>query len=48
MRLSITGTMPHFKHAIVNVRKIREEHLHGRYDLKIIDISQRSTLVEGR
>ena len=33
--------------AIVNIRKICEEHLQGRYDLEIVDISQHPTLAEG-
>ena len=47
LRLYITGTTPHSTRAIVNVRKICEEHLHGRYDLEVIDISQRPTLAKG-
>ena len=47
LRLYITGTTPHSTRAIVNIRKICEEHLRGRYDLEVIDISQHPTLVEG-
>ena len=47
LRLYITGTTPHSTRAIVNIRKICEEHLQGRYDLEVIDISQRPTLAEG-
>jgi len=31
----------------VNIRKICEEHLQGRYDLEVVDISQRPMLAEG-
>ena len=47
LRLYVTGTTPHSKRAIINIRKICEEHLHGRYDLEVIDIAQNSTLAEG-
>jgi circadian clock protein KaiB len=47
LRLYITGTTPHSMRAIVNIRKICEEHLQGRYDLEVIDISKRPTLAEG-
>lgn len=47
LKLYITGTTPSSTKAIVNIRKICEEHLHGRYDLEIIDISQHPTLAEG-
>ncbi len=47
LRLYVTGTTPHSTRAIVNIRKICEEHLQGRYDLEVIDIAQNSTLAEG-
>jgi len=47
LRLYVTGTTPHSARAIVNIRTICEEHLHGRYELEIVDISQRPTLAEG-
>jgi circadian clock protein KaiB len=47
LRLYVTGTTPHSSRAIVNIRKICEEHLHGRYDLEVVDISQNPTLAEG-
>lgn len=47
LRLYVTGTTPHSTRAIINIRKICEEHLEGRYDLEIIDIVQNSTLAEG-
>ena len=45
--LYITGTTPHASRAIVNIRKICEEHLHGRYELEIVDIARHPTLAEG-
>ena len=33
--------------AISNIRKICEEHLEGRYDLEVVDISRNPTLAEG-
>ena len=47
LRLYITGTTPHAVRAIVNIRKICEEHLQGRYELEIVDIAQHPTLAEG-
>jgi len=47
LRLYVTGTTRHSTRAIVNIRKICEEHLQGRYDLEIVDISQHPTLAEG-
>ena len=47
LRLYITGTTPRSANAIANVRKICEEHLDGRYELEVIDISQRPELAEG-
>jgi circadian clock protein KaiB len=47
LRLYVTGTTRNSERAIVNIRKICEEHLRGRYDLEIVDISQHPTLAEG-
>ena len=47
LRLYVTGTTPHSTRAMINIRKICEEHLQGRYDLEIVDISQNPTLAEG-
>jgi circadian clock protein KaiB len=38
LRLYITGSTPHSTRAISNIRKICEEHLHGRYELEVVDI----------
>jgi circadian clock protein KaiB len=40
LRLYITGFSPRSARAISNIRKICEEHLAGRYDLEVVDISQ--------
>lgn len=47
LRLYVTGTSRNSERAIVNIRKICEDHLQGRYDLEIVDISQHPTLAEG-
>ena len=47
LRLYVTGTTLHSSRAIVNIRRICEEHLQGRYELEIVDISVHRTLVEG-
>ena len=47
LRLYVTGSTRNSTRAIVNIRKICEEHLQGRYELQIVDISQHPTLAEG-
>ena len=47
LRLYVTGTTPHSTRAIVNIRKICEEHLQGRHELELVDISQHPALAEG-
>lgn len=47
LRLYVTGATQNSTRAIVNIRKICEEHLQGRYELEIVDISQHPTLAEG-
>jgi len=47
LRLYITGSTPRSIRAILNIRKICEEHLEGRYDLEVVDISQHPMLAEG-
>ena len=47
LRLYVTGTTPASTRAIVNIRKICEEHLEGRYDLEVVDLSRHPTLAEG-
>jgi circadian clock protein KaiB len=47
LRLYITGHTPLSTKAIVRIRKICEEHLKGRYDLEVVDISQNPALAAG-
>ncbi|MFH1812574.1 MAG: circadian clock KaiB family protein [Pseudomonadota bacterium] len=47
LRLYVTGTTRNSERAIVNIRRICEAHLQGRYDLQVVDISQHPALAEG-
>jgi circadian clock protein KaiB len=47
LRLYIIGTTPQSMRAVANVGRICEEHLQGRYELEVIDLSQRPALAEG-
>lgn len=47
LRLYITGTTLQSTRAILNIRKICEEHLEGRYELEVVDISEYPTLAIG-
>jgi len=47
LRLYVTGSTRLSSRAIVNIRKICEEYLQGRYELEIVDISVHRTRVEG-
>ena len=47
LRLYITGSTPRSARAISNIRKICEEHLEGRYELEVVDISQHPMLAAG-
>ncbi len=40
LRLYVSGATPRSTLAIVSVKKICENHLHGRYSLEVIDIYQ--------
>jgi circadian clock protein KaiB len=40
LRLYVTEATPKSARAIVNARRILEEHLHGRYTLQILNISE--------
>ena len=39
LRLYVSGATPASARAVVNVRKICEDHLKGRYQLQILDIA---------
>jgi circadian clock protein KaiB len=47
LRLYVTGMSPKSAGAIANVKKICEENLEGRYELKVIDIYQQPELAQG-
>jgi circadian clock protein KaiB len=47
LRLYVTGATPRSARAIANIRKICEQHLEGRYDLEVVDITEHPTLAEG-
>jgi circadian clock protein KaiB len=44
LRLYVTGSTPRSTLALRNLRAICEEHLHGRYELQVIDVYQRPAL----
>ncbi len=47
LRLYVAGTTRRSLEAVTNIKKICEEHLHGRYDLEVVDIYQQPTLAKG-
>ena len=47
LQLYVTGMTPKSTQAIANVQKLCEEHLAGRYELKVIDIYQQPDLAKG-
>lgn len=47
LRLYVTGTTPKSQAAISNIKRICENELKGRYDLKVIDIYQQPALAQG-
>ena len=47
LRLYVAGATPRSTEAILNIKKVCEEHLKGRYELEVIDIYQQPTLAEG-
>src|SRR5262245_43938632 len=44
LRLYVTGMTPRSTRALAIIRRICEEHLHGWYDLEVIDIYQHPAL----
>jgi circadian clock protein KaiB len=46
LRLYATGTTPASSRAIERVRGICEQHLHGHYELEVIDIYQKPALAK--
>ncbi len=47
LRLYVTGTTPRSTLAILNIKKICQEHLEGRYDLEVVDLYQQPLLAKG-
>jgi circadian clock protein KaiB len=47
LRLYIAGLTPRSQAAIKNIKKICEEHLHGLYDLEVIDVYRQPVLARG-
>jgi circadian clock protein KaiB len=47
LKLYVTGLTRASGQAIERVRAVCEEHLHGRYELEVIDIYQRPALAKG-
>jgi circadian clock protein KaiB len=46
LRLYVTGMTPRSTRAIEHVLKFCEKHLHGRYDLEVVDVYQQPTLAK--
>ncbi len=46
LQLYVTGTTVRSARAIANVRKICDQHLHGRYRLEVIDLYQQPQLAQ--
>lgn len=44
LRLFVTGMTPKSTRAIANLKKVCEDYLDGRYDLKVININQQPNL----
>jgi circadian clock protein KaiB len=47
LRLYVAGATPRSTEAILNIKKICEDHLKGRYELEVIDIYQQPVLAKG-
>ncbi len=47
LRLYVAGQTPKSTRAIINIKKICDDHLKGRYDLEVIDIFQQPVLARG-
>ena len=47
LRLYITGSTPQSARALVNIRKLCDEYLKGRYDLELVNIAERPALAAG-
>lgn len=47
LHLYIAGATPKSARAMVNIKKICEEHLKGRYELKVVDLYRQPVLAKG-
>jgi circadian clock protein KaiB len=47
LRLYVAGQTPKSVAAFINLRKICEEHLSGRYDIEVIDLLENPQLASG-
>jgi len=47
LRLYVAGATPKSTQSIINIKKICEEYLRGRYELEVIDIYQQPVLAKG-
>jgi circadian clock protein KaiB len=47
LRLYVAGQSPRSMTAFANLKKICEEHLHGRYTIEVIDLVQQPQLAAG-
>lgn len=47
LKLYVAGQSPKSVNAIVNIKKICEENLQGRYELEVIDLYQQPQLAQG-
>lgn len=47
LRLYVAGQTPKSQLAISNIKSICEEHLHGKYQLEVIDLYQQPQLAQG-
>jgi circadian clock protein KaiB len=46
LRLYVAGLTPRSTRAVANIRDICENHLNGRYDLRVVDIYQQPALAQ--
>jgi circadian clock protein KaiB len=46
LRLYVTGMTPRSTEAFATIKAICEEHLHGRYDLEVVDIYEHPALAK--
>jgi circadian clock protein KaiB len=47
LRLYVAGGTAHSMRALENLKRICDEHLHGRYTLEVIDVYQRPEMARG-